>query len=118
MKLLTPDEMKGFKNAIECHICEKPFALTNVKHRDHCHFTGKYRGAAHQEWNLNHTKSYSIPIVFYNLSGEDSYFLIKSLTTEFNGELNLKYVKGTKINLRFIDSLRIWRATSKIWRRT
>ena len=115
---LTLDEKRGFNNATDCHICEEPFVLTDVKHRDHYHFTGKYRGAAHEACNLNYTKFHSIPIVFHNLSGYDSHFLIKSLATQFDGGINLlpinkeryisftKYVKDRKVNLRFIDSFR------------
>ena len=83
MKPLTPDKRIGFNNAIECHLCQQPFAPTDGKHRDHCDFTGKYRGAAHQRCNLNYTKSHSIPIVFHDLSAYDSHFLIKSLALQF-----------------------------------
>lgn len=38
-----------------CHIFSKPF--DNEKVRDHCHLTGKYRGAVHKSCNLN----YKIP---------------------------------------------------------
>ena len=118
MSPLTSDEKRGFVNATDCHICEKPFNPTDVKHRDHCHFTGKYRGAAHEGCNLNYTKSHSIPIVCHNLSGYDSHFLVKELATQFDGGINLlpinkeryisftKYVKDTKVDLRFIDSFR------------
>ncbi|XP_043266555.1 uncharacterized protein [Venturia canescens] len=118
MKPLTSDEKIQFRNATKCHICEKPFDSADVKHRDHCHFTGNYRGAAHPGCNLNYTKSHSIPIVFHNLSGYDSHFLIKTLATRFNGTVKLlpinkeryisftKYVEGTNVNLRFIDSFR------------
>ena len=55
---LTPEEEKDFKSAKVCHICEQEvlvFEKTGeiFKVRDHCHFTGKYRGAAHNKCNLN-----------------------------------------------------------------
>ena len=54
---LTDKEEKEFQSATICHICEEEFSSDkkskeNFKVRDHCHFTGKYRGAAHNECNL------------------------------------------------------------------
>ena len=47
--LLADDENKFYKKQEVCHICRKNFC-TNKKNyrnvRDHCHFTGKFRGAA------------------------------------------------------------------------
>ena len=42
-----------FAAATECHICQKYFTEYDVRVRDHCHITGKYRGAAHNEFNIN-----------------------------------------------------------------
>ena len=47
--------------------------------RDHCHFTGKYRGPAHNECNLQFRKPKFTPIFFRNLSGYDSHLFIKNL---------------------------------------
>ena len=54
---LTTKEEKDFQSATKCHICEQKLfrdKKTNkiLKVRDHCHFTGEYRGAAHNECNL------------------------------------------------------------------
>ena len=38
-----------FNNATHCFICGNAFQQGDVKVRDHCHFTGRYRGCAHQE---------------------------------------------------------------------
>ena len=43
----------NFKAAKSCHLCYGPFEK-NDKVKDHCHFTGKYRGAAHAKGNLNY----------------------------------------------------------------
>ena len=49
------------------------------KVRDHCHFTGKYRGAAHNLCNLKYRKPNFTSVVFHNLSGYDSHLFIKNL---------------------------------------
>ena len=51
----------------------------NVVVRDHCHYTGKFRGAAHQNCNLQFRKSYTIPCFFHNLSGYDSHHIFMAL---------------------------------------
>ena len=58
MKPMDPEEEKeSYKNQKLCHICEKEFCTNNNKEmrkvRDHCHYAGKYRGAAHSKCNLN-----------------------------------------------------------------
>ena len=47
--------------------------------RDHCHVTGKYRGSAHEACNLNFKLTDKIPIIFQNLRGYDSYFIIQQI---------------------------------------
>ncbi|XP_065667943.1 uncharacterized protein LOC136088191 [Hydra vulgaris] len=59
----THENKKDFDAATEYHICGKD--LDNDKVRDHCHITGKYRGAAHNSCNLK----YKIPDFFPKLSG-------------------------------------------------
>ena len=39
----------------------------DIKVRNHCQFTGKYRGAAHRGYNINVSLNYKIRIVFHNL---------------------------------------------------
>ena len=57
----------------------------NYKVRDHCHYTGKYRGAAHNICNLRHKMPKEIPIVFHNGSTYDYHTIIKELVKEFEG---------------------------------
>ena len=49
------------------------------KVRDHCHCTGKYRGAAHDICNLRYQIPKEIPVVFHNGSTYDYHFIIKEL---------------------------------------
>ena len=56
------------------------------KVRDHCHYTGKYRGPAHNSCNLKYKIPNFIPIVFHNLSKYDAHLFIKELGETFNKE--------------------------------
>ena len=58
------------------------------KVRDHCHYTGEYRGAAHSLCNLKYSVPKKIPIAFHNGSNYDYHFIIKELAEEFKKQLN------------------------------
>ena len=49
------------------------------KVRDHDHFTGKFRGAAHNPCNLQFKKPKFTPVIFHNLSGYDAHLFVKNL---------------------------------------
>ena len=75
--IFTEEDIKHFNNASDCWICGEE--LGNDRVRDHCHYTGRYRGAAHNKCNLNHSKPKGVPVFFHNLSGYDSHLFIKKL---------------------------------------
>ena len=85
---LTTEE-KIYHNEQEiCYICKKEFDKSNKKHykvSDHCHYTGKYTGAAHNICNLRYKIPKEIPVVFHNGSTYDYHFIIKELVKEFDG---------------------------------
>ena len=74
---LTDEEHRSYENQKLCHVCKKMFTKYDKKVKDHCQFTGKYRGAAHNECNMNYKITKNIPIVFHNLSSYDGHFIIK-----------------------------------------
>ena len=85
--LTTEEKIYHNKQKI-CYICKKEFSNNekkNYKVRDHCHYTGKYRGAAHNICNLRYKVSKEISIVFHNGSIYDYHFIIKELVKEFEG---------------------------------
>ena len=74
------EEAERFKKETKCWMCKGEFNDDkNYKVRDHCHFTGRYRGAAHNKCNLKYRKPNFTPVVFHNLSGYDSHLFIKNL---------------------------------------
>ena len=79
MDPLTNNQWASYKKLSKCHICYKPFNSKDPKVRDHCHYTGCYRGPAHRNCNLRYRIPSYIPIVFHNLSGYDAHPFIKKL---------------------------------------
>ena len=75
MKPLTREQWRKFDRATTCHILFKGFKKGEIKVRDHCNYTGKYRGPAHRICNLRYQISNYIPIIFHNLSGYDAHFV-------------------------------------------
>ena len=78
-------ELKLFIDADVCCICGIRF-MKNIskninyrKVRDHCHYTGKYKGAAHIRCNLKFNAPNEIPVVFHMGSNYDYDFIIKEL---------------------------------------
>ena len=78
---LTNEEKESYEKQEVCHICEKEFSNDKKyrKVRDHCHCTGKFRGAAHNDCNLRYKVPKEIPVVFHNGSTYDYHFIIKQL---------------------------------------
>ena len=72
-------EKERYNEETRCWICKGEFDENEEKVKDHCHYTGRYRGAAHNECNLNYRKPDFTPVVFHNLSGYDSHLFIKNL---------------------------------------
>ena len=76
---------EAFGKATHCHICKrkyKPADGENIPVRDHCHIPGKYRGSAHKKCNLKlqiSAEKIKIPVIFHNLRGYDSHFIINQL---------------------------------------
>ena len=71
------------------------------KVRDHCHYTGEYRGVAHSIFNLKWSISKNIPSAFHNGSNYDYHFTMPELAEEFErqftflGENTVKYIAFT-----------------------
>ena len=76
--IMRADDWRDFKTAKNCFICGKDFKEDDKKVRDHCHFTGKYRGTAHDDCNLQFSmRYYKIPVFLHNLKNYDSHLIIE-----------------------------------------
>ena len=63
----TKKDNEDFENSTKCQIYDNDYTNTDVKIRDHCHITRKYRGSAHRDCNINVRLNHKIPVVFPNL---------------------------------------------------
>ena len=140
---LTKKEGKKHNKQTVCYICEKRINTDDNKKKyqkvkDHCHYTGKNRGAAHDICNLRYKMPKEIPVVFHSGSIYDYHFIIRELAEELEGEFEClgenteKYItfsvpikkaitkkdknkndKITKISykIKFIDSFRFMATT-------
>lgn len=116
--IYSEDDRTNFERAENCYLCSN--LLIGDKVRDHCHFTGKYRGAAHSCCNLKFRIPKFIPVFFHNLSGYDCHLFIRELS-KFAGEIKVipknkeNYISFTKfiqysttdfVAVRFVDSFK------------
>ena len=90
---LTDEEIKLYEMQKVCYICKKEFSTDddNKKYhkvRDHCYYTGEFRGAAHSICNIRYKTPKEIPVVFYNGSTYDYYFIVNQLAKNVMVSLN------------------------------
>ena len=107
---MTREDWRTHNSATTCHVCEKPLEGDSV--RDHCHITGKHRGAVHNACNLKlrlSPKTTTIPVVFHKLRGYDSHLLMQAIS-KIEGRVTCipnnmeKIISVSLYQLRFIDS--------------
>ena len=67
------------QNSNSCWICKKLIDNDEEKVRDHCHITGKFRGAAHESCNLNLQLTKNVLVIFHNLRGYNSHLIFNEL---------------------------------------
>ena len=89
LNVFTDEDFQNHVKATTCYLCKKPFGIhtKDINHKDfgmhkvkdHCHLTGKYRGAAHSNCNLQVREPNFIPIFAHNLTGYDIHLFIKEL---------------------------------------
>ena len=105
------EEEVQFQSSNICWICKKLTDDDNKKVRDHCHITGKFRGAAHWNCNINLQLTKNVPVIFHNLKGFESHLIFCKLRN-FDVKIDVisnrleKYMAFfLNKNLVFIDSI-------------
>ena len=77
--IMTEKEEYLFHQSNNCWICKKIINHDDEKVRDHCHITGKFRGSAHWDCNIDFQLTKKIPVIFHNLKGYDSHLTFSEL---------------------------------------
>ena len=76
---MSEEEEHLFQQSNSCWICKKLIDNDEEKVRDHCHVTGKFRGAAHWDCNINFQLTKKVPVILYNLRDFDSHLIFNEL---------------------------------------
>ena len=107
---MTKKDNEDFVNSTKCWISDNDYIGNDIKVRDHCHITGKYRVSTHRDCNINIKLNHKIPVLFHNLKQYDSHLIVQKLG-KFNLRINVipnrleKYMSFSINNkLSFIDS--------------
>ena len=72
---MNEEEEHLFQGSKSCWICKKLIDNDDEKVRDHCNISGKFRGAAHWDCNINFQLTKNVPVIFHNLRGYDSHLI-------------------------------------------
>ena len=110
--IMTANDWRDFKTATHCFVCGKEFKEGDKKVRDHCHFTGQYRGCAHDDCNLQFAmRYYKVPVFLHNLKNYDAHLIIqKAHELSQKGRIDViaqnseKFITFAFKNLCFKDS--------------
>jgi hypothetical protein len=109
---LSKKDWMSYNEKTSCYLCNVPFNEKIVKCRDHCHFTGKFLGAACQQCNLKRRRPRKLNIFLHNGSKYDFHFIVKAINNKpgikninilpYNGE-NFRTVSFN--SFIFVDSM-------------
>ena len=76
---MAEEEKHLFQESKSCWICKKLIDNNNEKVRDHCHISGKFRGAALWDCNINFQLAKEVSVIFHNLRGYDRPLIFNEL---------------------------------------
>ena len=112
--IMIEENDEAYRNDNICRFCETENIDNKV--RDHCHLTGKYRGPAHSQCNINVTliQSNFTAFKFQNFSNYDCHMFFKKLVDKKNDRVKFdiipktdeEFISVTYGCIRFTDSFR------------
>ncbi len=112
------EEQRSFETTSNCYLCDCSFEnQSNIKCRDHNHFTGLYLGAACQPCNLKRQRPKELPIFLHNGSKYDFHFIVRALNKKNVGNIRVLPYNGEHFRtisfkgFRFVDSLAFLQAS-------
>ena len=76
--VMTKKDNEDFEESTKFQICDNKY-IDDIKGRDHCRTTGKYRSSAHRDCNINVKLSHKVPVVFHNLKNYDLHLIMQEL---------------------------------------
>ena len=106
--IMSEEEEHLFQQSNSCWICKKLIDNDEEKVRHHCHVTGKFKGAAHWDCNINFQLTKKVPVIFHNLGEYDIHLIFNELD-KFDVKISVipngleKYMANK--NSVFIDSM-------------
>ena len=83
--IMTKEDNEDFENSTKCWVCDNDYIDVDVKVRDHCHITGKYRGSPHRNCSISVKLNYKIPVLFQNLKIYDSHIILNNYAASILG---------------------------------
>ena len=109
---MTTEDEEIYNNSHIYWICKQELNMDKV--RDHCHVTGRFRGAAHNKCNINLRPPRKLVIIFHNIQRYDGHIIFKELNN-FNVDIDVipkgidKYMSIiVNRHITFIDSLQFY----------
>ena len=86
---MTDEEEISFKETNKCYICGNEYTKRDLRVRDHCQITGKYRGSSHKECSQKiaiKSDRLKLPVIFHNLHSYDGHLIMQRI-----GEISKNY---------------------------
>ena len=113
--IMTTQDEEIYDSSEICWICNEELNVDKV--RDHCHITGEFRGAAHNQCTLKLRIPTKLSIIFHNLEGYERHIIFKELhnfdvTVDVMPKTIEKYMSIiVNRNITFIDPNEFYKGT-------